>query len=93
MRKFGTDAPEFFSFQIGESKKVYKLPLAASLPHKHTEALREAEANETSYDFWIGFLREHMGDVVDELTEQTLADILKAWDEKSNKQGASVGES
>ena len=32
MRKFGTDAPEFLEFTLGDSEKVYKMPLAASMP-------------------------------------------------------------
>lgn len=87
MRKFGTDAPEFFVFQIEGSEEVYKIPLAASMPSKVLLDLRGDFASQ------VEMLRKYMGDIVDEISATTLSDILKAWSEESRGQGASVGES
>lgn len=95
MRKFGTDKPEVMSFQLGDDKKIYKMPLAASLP---VSKLLEMEDVSKKNDyailrFQIELLREHIGDVVDTLTSKDIADIFNAWNEESGLQGADTGES
>ena len=87
MRKFGTDAPEFFTFQLEGSEEVYKIPLAASMPSKHLFMMKGG------FEAQVEMLRVYMGDVVDELSAGTLADILEAWSTNTKEQGASVGES
>lgn len=90
MRKFGTDAPEFFCFQLGSNKKVYKIPLAYSLANKELFALEEAEGD---YKKQLEWLRAYMGDAVDTLTVRDTGGIFDAWREESEKAGAAVGES
>ena len=93
MRTFGKDAPEFFCFQIADDKKVYKVPLAASMPYSVLKRMQEASGDESKFDTQVEMLRKYMGDVVDELDAITLSNILKAWAEASGGQGAEVGES
>ena len=93
MRSFGKDAPEFFCFQITGDKKVYKVPLAASMPYSLLKKMQKAGGDEEKFDAQVEMLRKYMGDAVDELDAMTLGNILKAWAEASNKQGAEVGES
>lgn len=93
MRKFGKDAPELFSFQIQGDKKVYKIPLAASLPYSILRKMQLHSNDESEFDVQVEMLRKYMGDVVDELDTITLSDILKAWGKASSDQGAEVGES
>ena len=93
MRKFGTDAPEFLSFQLGESDKVYKIPLAASMTYAEIRSLQKAEASGDSFGAQVDILRTYMGDIVDGLEVGVLSDILLAWQEESQKQGAEPGES
>lgn len=93
MRSFRNDAPEFFCFQIADDKKVYKIPLAASMPYSLLKKMQKAEGDEGKFDAQVEMLRKYVGDVVDELDAMTLGKILKAWAEASNKQGAEVGES
>lgn len=93
MRSFGKDAPEFFSFQITGDKKVYKVPLAASMPYSVLKKMQNAKGDDGKFDAQVDMLRKYMGDVVDDLDAMTLGSILKAWAEASNSQGAEVGES
>lgn len=93
MRKFSTDAPEFFSFKIDDSDKVYKVPLAASMPAGILLSMQDADQGGDSFRAQMNMLRRYMGDDVDELTAQTISDILQAWAEASKDQGATVGES
>jgi hypothetical protein len=92
MRSFGNDAPEFFSFRIGTDKKVYKVPLAASMPYSVLKKMQKAKG-EAGFDVQVETLRQYIGDIVDELDAITLSNILNAWAEESHKQGAEVGES
>ena len=87
MRKFGTDAPQFFAFQLEGDDTVYKIPLAASMPMK--VLLNMGTGIETQ----VEMLRTYMGDAVDDIPIGVLSDILKAWSAESTGQGASVGES
>ena len=90
MRRFGTDSPEFFVFQIGDSDEVYKIPLVASLTNKQIVALDEVKED---YRKQIDWLRDFIGDVVDELTATDTAAIMKAWRAASDGEGVTVGES
>ena len=87
MRKFTTDAPEFFVFQLEDSEEVYKIPVAASMPYKTLYLTRNGFAGQ------VEMLRAYMGDVVDELTAGVLTEILEGWSDEGRKQGASPGES
>lgn len=90
MRKFGKDSPEFFAFQIEGSEKTYKIPLAASMTIKQIKAFQTA-----GDDFFeqIEWLKEFMGEVVEDLTASETSAILHAWAEASKEQGATAGES
>ena len=93
MRSFGNDAPELFCFQITGDKKVYKVPLAASMPYSVLKKMQSAKSDDGKFDAQVEMLRKYMGEAVDELDAMTLGSILKAWAEASNSQGAEVGES
>lgn len=94
MRKFGTDAPEFMAFTLGESEKVYKIPLAASLPVQVLINMNKSMKDEASMmEVQLDFLRKYIGDAADTLTAGDVGAIWKAWSEESTKQGATVGES
>ena len=47
MRKFGTDKPDLLQFQLGDSDKVYTIPLAASLPANELIEMGEVENSNT----------------------------------------------
>lgn len=87
MRKFNTDAPEFFSFALGDSATIYKIPLAASMPVTKLMKMENGFAEQ------IEVLRDYIGDVVDDMTAGTVSEILKAWSEESRDGGATMGES
>jgi hypothetical protein len=94
MRKFGTDSPELMRFQLGDSDKVYTMPLAASLPSKFLVEMEEIEDNNVeAFKFQLKVLKTYIGDVADELTAKDIGEIFTAWYEESEKQGADVGES
>ena len=98
MRKFGNDAPEFMSFTLGTSKKVYKMPLAASMPMSvalrfaEIAALDEEAQGAESLRLQLDLLRRYIGDEADELTSAQVAEIFTAWAEESEAQGATPGE-
>lgn len=81
-------------FAIGDSEKVYKLPLAASLPMSTLIELREASgAGEVeAMRFQVDLLRKYMGDDVDMLTVGDVAAIYEAWTDESSKGGSTLGE-
>lgn len=81
-------------FAIGDSEKVYKLPLAASLPMSTLIELREVSgAGEVeAMRFQVDLLRKYMGDDVDMLTVGDVAAIYEAWNEESSKGGSDLGE-
>ncbi len=87
MRKYGTDAPEFFIFQLEGSEEVYKIPIAASMPLKHLMKMKGG------FEGQVEMLRAYMGDTVDDIPAGTLGEILEAWSTYTKEQGASVGES
>ena len=90
MRKFGKDSPEFFAFQIEGSEKTYKIPLAASMTIRQIKAFEKTEGGLYEQIEW---LKEFMGDVVEDLTASEASAILHAWAEASKEQGATAGES
>lgn len=95
MRKFGTDKPELMSFKLGDSEKVYTIPLAASMPATLLAEMQEA-ANKGEgeyYKFQLDMLRRYIGEAVDTLTAGDVGDIMNAWVIESSGQGAEVGES
>jgi hypothetical protein len=92
MRKFGTDAPEFLSFTLGDDDTVYNLPLAASLPMSTLLDLQEAAAKGEAERYQLELLRTYIGDKVDSLTVADVTAIYQAWNEESAKQGATAGE-
>ena len=94
MRQFGKDKPELMSFKLGDSEKVYTMPLAASMPATLILQMQKSyKADDaTAFEFQIEMLRKYIGDVVDELTAGDVRDIINAWGIESSKQGAEVGE-
>lgn len=90
MRTFSNDAPEFFLFEIEGSKKTYKIPLAASLT---TKQIRELEEAGQDFNKQVEWLRQFIGDLVDDLTPKTVVDVITAWSQASQENGASSGES
>lgn len=95
MRKFGTDKPELMSFTFGNSKKVYNIPLAASVPAPVIlEMNQEYKKGEMeAFEWQVKFLRTYVGDLVDSMTTGDIKDIFDAWMIESSGQGAEVGES
>ena len=93
MRKFGSEAKEYLSFQIEGSDEIYKIPLAGSMAVSMLLKIHEADENDGGLRAQIEVLRHFMGDVVDDLSAGTLGDILHAWADASRGQGAEVGES
>ena len=87
MRKFRADTPSFFAFQIEDSEKVYKIPLAQYIPFPVLKLIDEGFKGQ--YEL----LRKYMGDDIDTLQSGMVSDIIKAWNEASQEQGASPGES
>ena len=93
MRKFGKDKPELMSFQIGDSEKVYTLPLAASLPASVLIEMNKAgEDDAKAFEFQYELLKRYMGKAAEELTAGDIRDIMDAWMKESADQGAEVGE-
>lgn len=94
MRKFGTDKPELMEFQIGDSGKIYTMPLAASMPANVLIEMSEVSDNDIeTFKFQYKLLKRYIGEVVDDLTARDIRAIVDAWVEESEKQGAEVGES
>ena len=86
-------------FTLGKSKKVYKLPLAASMPMgtlKRMTAIASIEGEEqqgaAALELEFDILREYIGEAADKLTGKEVNEIFTAWREESDKQGASAGE-
>ena len=95
MRKFGTDKPELMSFTLGDSDKVYTIPLAASMPAVILEEMQDISAKGEGelFRFQLALIRKYIGEAADTLTAGDVRDIINAWAEESVKQGAEVGES
>ena len=96
MRKFGTDKPELMSFKLGDSEKVYTIPLAASMPAVILQEMQKVSSKGEGevFDFQLDLIRKYIGDkAADTLTAGDVRDIMNAWAEESTQQGAEVGES
>ena len=99
MRKFGTQTPEVMEFTLGNSKKVHRLPLAASMPmatslrFAEVAAMPDGEAkNLAAARLQFEMLREHIGEAADTLTTDQVAEVFEAWGQLSSEQGADAGE-
>ena len=94
MRTFGTDAPQFMSFKLGDGDTVYNLPLAASLPMTALLEMGEAavKGDAAALRCQFDLLRRYMGEAADELTAGQVREIFAAWTEESSRQGATPGE-
>ena len=90
MRLFGKDSPDYFVFQIEGSEETYKIPLAGSMTNKELFAFEETEGD---YRRQVAWLRNYIGDAVDDMTPSQTRDILLAWGKETQKQGADPGES
>ena len=94
MRKFGTDRPELMEFQLGDSDKIYAIPLAASMPAKTLVEMSElGNDDEKIFKFQFDLIKRYVGEAADELTAGDVRDIMNAWYKESAGQGAEVGES
>lgn len=82
------------AFTMGEAKKVYKMPLAASMPADMILGLQEAyqKGSAAAFRYQIEMLRKYIGDAVDKLTAGDIRDIFKAWEQESAEQGAEAEE-
>lgn len=87
MRRFRADKPEFFAFQIEDSEKVYKIPLAQYIPFPVLKLIDEGFKGQ--YEL----LMKYMGDDIEDIPSGMVSDIIKAWNDASKDQGASPGES
>ena len=93
MRKYGTDKPELMKFQIGDSDKVYTLPLAASMPASVLIEMSEAGENDAkAFEFQYKLLKRYIGEAAEKLTAGDIRDTMNAWYKESTDQGAEVGE-
>ena len=90
MRKFGKELTKYFEFQLEDDETIYRIPLAGSLTNRELVAF---ESTNGEYRAQVGWLRNFLGDVVDDLTPAQTGEILRAWLEATREQGASVGES
>lgn len=94
MRKFGIDKPELMKFQIGDSDKVYTMPLAASMPASVLIEMSEVADDESKvFKFQFELLKRYISEAADSLTAGDIRDIMNAWYKESADQGAEVGES
>lgn len=94
MRSFGKDKPELLSFTIGTQKKVYSIPLAASMPAVKILELNEAyeQGELAAAKGQYKLLKDYIGDIADTLTAKDINEIFDAWGKESESQGADVGE-
>lgn len=91
MREFGKDAPEFFCFKLEDDETVYKIPLAGSLSNKRAAELEEVGNSAARQMEW---LRQYIGDKVEEISVATTGEIFKEWVKASaDTQGMTPGES
>lgn len=94
MRHFGRKTPEYMEFTLGDDETIYKMPLAASMSADMVEKYEPAfMAGDRRFRAQVDMLRDFIGDIAGTLTGDEVAEILTAWAEESQSQGASVGES
>ena len=93
MRTFG-EIKKYFEFQLEGDDKVYKIPLASSMPAATILMLRDADKRGEGFEAQLTMLKRYIGEeLVNELSVDMADSILKAWGEESAEQGASAGES
>ena len=93
MRTFG-EIKKYFEFQLEGDDKVYKIPLASSMPAATILMLRDADKRGEGFEAQLTMLKRYIGEeLVNELSVDMADSILKAWGEESTDQGASAGES
>lgn len=99
MLNFGTDKQEYLEFTLGTSKKVHKLPLAASMPLKWAREFSalngivdEEERASMALDIETRMLTEYVGDKAEDLPVSTVGEIFAAWGKANEEQGADLGE-
>lgn len=90
MRKFGKELTEYFEFQLEGDETIYRIPLGGSMTNRELITFKNTDGN---YEAQLDWLRDYIGDVVDDLTPAQTGEILRAWSEATRGQGASVGES
>ena len=95
MRTFGAEKKETFDFMIEGSTETYSLPLASAMTVTELNDMIVAQEKGTSelFRYQVDLMRKYMGDIVDNLTAGTIAEILRAWEEATHEAGASAGES
>ena len=100
MRNFATDKPVMMEFTLGNSKKVYGLPLATSMPvpllnkMSAISELPKEQQESASVSVEYEVLRHYIGDAADTLTASQIGEIFAAWfEESAGEAGVSVGES
>ena len=89
MRRFEQGVKEYFEFQVEGSDEIYKIPFATSMTNKQ---IIEFQGIGEDYARQIAWLKNFMGDAVDDLTLIETSAILKAWVSASKDSGAEVGE-
>lgn len=90
MRTFTRTELEYFEFQLEGDETVYRIPLGGSMTNRELITFKNTDGN---YEAQLDWLRDYIGDVVDDLTPAQTGEILRAWSEATKGQGASVGES
>lgn len=93
MRKFGTEAAQYFDFQIEGSDKVYHIPLAVYMPASILLMMQDSDKRGDGFAGQMTMLRKYMGDDADELSAGMATQILTEWAEASQEAGVSAGES
>ena len=94
MRIIKPAEPEYMEFAQFEGGTAYRIPLASSLPIKKLAEMRELEKSKDTahFDWQMAFLLEYMGDDAGNLKPEDVTNIMEAWAQDSNAQGASLGE-
>lgn len=63
-----------------EGRGTFEVPLPGSLPMVRMQELMEKSADGREATAWfLAFFREHLGDVVDELTADDFRGLVEAW--------------
>lgn len=101
MRAFGTDAPDFMAFRLGDGETVYRLPLAHCLPMTVNCRFAEVAAEKDrsvqeamAQRLQVEILTDYLGaEAVEGITAAQANEIFSAWQEESRKAaGVSAGE-
>ena len=92
MRTFG-ETKKYFEFKLEGNDKLYRIPLAASMPARLLIMMQEADKHGEGFNGQMAMLKRYMGDDADELSAEVATNILQAWAKESENNGATVGES